>query len=111
MSKVILLTGATDGLGALAADMLARSGHHLLIHGRNQSRLSQLAERLSAHSTIDTYCCDLSSLAAVAKMADEVSEQHQHIDVLINNAGVLRADHLRTDEGLELRFVVNSIQW
>ena len=109
MSKVILLTGATDGLGALAAEMLARSGHHLLIHGRNQSRLSQLAERLSAHSMIDTYCCDLSSLAAVAKMADEVTEQHQHIDVLINNAGVLRADHLRTDEGLELRFVVNSI--
>ena len=109
MRKIILLTGATDGLGALAAEMLAQAGHHLLLHGRNQSRLSQLADKLSAHTTIETYCCDLSSLAAVAQMADEVHAAHQHIDVLINNAGVLRADTVRTDEGLELRFVVNTI--
>ena len=109
MSKVILLTGATDGLGALAAEMLAQAGHHLLLHGRNQTRLSHLADKLSAHTKIETYCCDLSSLKDVAKMADEVLANHQHIDVLINNAGVLRADNLRTNEGLELRFVVNAI--
>jgi NAD(P)-dependent dehydrogenase (short-subunit alcohol dehydrogenase family) len=109
MSKVILLTGATDGLGAYAAEMLARAGHHLLIHGRDQARLSALAEKLSMHSKIETFCCDLSSLRGVAQMADEVLSDHQHIDVLINNAGVLRAEACRTDEGLELRFVVNAI--
>lgn len=109
MPKVILLTGATDGLGALAAEMLAKAGHHLLVHGRDQSRLSHLADKLSAYTKIETFCCDLSSLKGVAKMADDVLAAHQHIDVLINNAGVLRADTVRTNEALELRFVVNTI--
>ena len=109
MKKTILLTGATDGLGALAAEMLAQDGHHLLLHGRNQERLDALYERLSSRTDITCYRCDLSSLTEVSAMTDAILAAHKKIDVIINNAGVLRADELCTAEGLELRFAVNTI--
>ena len=45
---MILLTGATDGLGALAAQMLAAQGHHLILLGRRQNRLDEMTQKLSA---------------------------------------------------------------
>ena len=48
MSKVILLTGATDGIGLLTAQKLTDQGHHVLIHGRNAEKLTVVEEQLSA---------------------------------------------------------------
>lgn len=109
MAKTILLTGATDGLGVLAAQMLAEQGHHLLLHGRRQARLDEMVQDLSAQTRVTSYRCDLSSLRDVARMADEIAANHQQIDVIINNAGVLKAEQTKTNEGLELRFAVNTI--
>ena len=109
MGKVILLTGATDGLGALAAEMLVAQGHHVILSGRRQERLDEMVKQLSVNGSAEGYCGCLSSLSAVAQMADEIAATHDKIDVIINNAGVLRADETRTADGLELRFVVNVI--
>lgn len=113
MQKTILLTGATDGLGAEAATLIASQGHHLILHGRDVSRLAHLQDRLaasaSAEAKIETVLCDLSSLGDVKRMADEILARGHDIDVIINNAGVLKAADTKTSDGLELRFVVNSI--
>ena len=113
MQKTILLTGATDGLGAAAAALMVSQGHHLLVHGRDKARLAQLQDTLAASAApeakIEPILCDLSSLADVQAMADDLQKKDYQIDVIINNAGVLKAADTITSEGFELRFVVNSI--
>jgi len=111
MSKTILLTGATDGIGLATAEMLATQGHTLLLHGRNSSKLEEVAKTLSALDgvgTIETYVADLSNLEQVEGLAKVVSANHKSIDVLINNAGVYNTPNPIAPDGFDVRFVVNT---
>ncbi len=110
MIKTILITGATDGIGYETAKLLAARGHTLLIHGRNPDKLSKVKNELLAiegAGTIETYEADFSSLTNVEQMASSVLNAHKRLDVLINNAGVYKTAHPRTEDGFDLRFVVN----
>lgn len=110
--KRILLTGATDGIGLETAKLLASSGHHLLLHGRSSEKLDAVTTALQSEfqeSEIEGYLADLSDLSAVEKLATEVLSTHQSLDVLINNAGVFVTANTRTPDGVDVRFVVNSI--
>ena len=69
MSKTILLTGATDGLGLRAAELIVEQGHKVILHGRRADRLADVVSDLSAKGDVESYCCDLSDLTEVAKMA------------------------------------------
>lgn len=112
MSKTILLTGATDGIGLEAAKHLVGQGHTVLLHGRNPEKLAQLQTHFTQQgngANVETYVADLSKMADVAAFAASVAERHQSLDVLINNAGVFRARQTTTVDGLELRFAVNTI--
>lgn len=112
MKKTILLTGATDGIGLATAKMLLEQGHHLLLHGRNPQKLEDVAKNLSsqiAGANIETYVADLSSMSDVQKFADDVTEKHDSLDVLINNAGVFKTPETTTQDGLDVRFVVNTL--
>lgn len=112
MSKTILLTGATDGIGFVTASELVQQGHTLLIHGRNQQKLDDTVARLkeqAPNANIETYLADMSDLVQVKAMADSVKAKHQHLDVLINNAGVFRVPNARTAYGFDIRFVVNTL--
>ncbi|MGR3572238.1 SDR family NAD(P)-dependent oxidoreductase [Brevirhabdus sp.] len=107
MPKTILITGATDGIGLLTAKTLVADGHNVLLHGRSADKLEAAAEQVDGDP--ETYRADLSDLSAVASFAEEVRARHERLDVLINNAGVLKARQTRTDAGLDLRFVVNTL--
>ena len=112
MCKTILLTGATDGIGLATAKMLASKGHHLLIHGRNAEKLMQVENQLKQLpnvGTIECYLADFSDLADVKAMAKKIQSLHTSLDVIINNAGVFKVDQPMTKEGLDVRFVVNTI--
>ncbi|SNR84544.1 SDR family NAD(P)-dependent oxidoreductase [Puniceibacterium sediminis] len=109
MTKIILITGATDGLGRATAQALAELGHSLIIHGRNADKLAATAEALRATGAkIVTAQADLSDLVQVAEMARKVVDAEPRLDVLINNAGVLKVGDPLTADGQDLRFVVNT---
>ncbi|MEM6307620.1 MAG: SDR family NAD(P)-dependent oxidoreductase [Pseudomonadota bacterium] len=107
MNKTILITGATDGIGLLTAQTLAQRGHTVLIHGRNADKLDLAAQTIG--TDIQTYRTDLSSLDETRDMAQRILADHTHLDVLMNNAGVLKTPHPTLANGQDVRFVVNTI--
>ncbi|MGV8985933.1 MAG: SDR family NAD(P)-dependent oxidoreductase [Cypionkella sp.] len=107
MSKIILITGSTDGIGLLTAKMLAAQGHTILLHGRDAAKLAAAASEVGG--VTESYLADLSRMADVDALAARILEKHDRLDVLINNAGVLKAPQTRTPEGLDIRFVVNTL--
>jgi NAD(P)-dependent dehydrogenase (short-subunit alcohol dehydrogenase family) len=112
MQKTILITGATDGIGLETAKKLVSLGHNVLLHGRSQEKLENVEATLSATSDggqVESYVADLSRLADVEALAKAVAEKHAKLDVLINNAGVFGTPNPITQEGLDVRFAVNTI--
>lgn len=109
MTKTILITGATDGIGLATAKMLIQDGHLVLIHGRNPSKVADVERALSeAGGKVESYVADLSRLSDVEALAKAVADKHGHLDVLINNAGVFKVAEPLTSDGLDVRFVVNT---
>lgn len=111
MSKTILLTGATDGIGLETAISLAQEGHHLLLHGRNPEKLRKAVEQVGAggNKPIESYIADMADLQAVRSMAEEISSKTDQLDVLINNAGIYKAGQPLTEDGHDVRFRVNTV--
>ncbi len=106
MTKTILITGATDGIGLLTAQTLAADGHNLLLHGRNREKLAAAAASVGGRP--HTYAADLSRMADVQRLVQDIRADHSKIDVLINNAGVLKTNAPITADGFDLRFMVNT---
>ncbi len=112
MTKTILLTGATDGIGLETAKLLAGAGHIVLIHGRSDKKLTETEKTLSGTSgvgAIEIYRADLSKIAEVEAFASAIAKNHSTVDVIINNAGVFSTPNPVTDDGFDVRFVVNTI--
>lgn len=107
MTKTILITGATDGIGLLTAQNLAAEGHTILLHGRSAQKLEAAARKVGGKN--ETYIADLSNMAAVQAFAAEILKNHTRLDVVINNAGVLKAPNAVTKEGYDVRFMVNTL--
>lgn len=114
---IILLTGATDGLGRLVAQDLAEQGATLLLHGRDPQKGQQAVEEIrqqTGNERVTYYNADLASLAEVRTLGQSVIDDHDRLDVLINNAGVgagSRHKPVREEsrDGHELRFAVNYL--
>ena len=112
MPKTILITGSTDGIGFETAKTLVSLGHNVLIHGRNLEKLKKVEEvlnKLTNNIALKSYCADLSNLEDVKILAENISKNHKNIDVIINNAGIYKTTSPITKDGLDIRFVVNTI--
>lgn len=112
MKKTILVTGSTDGIGLETVRMLVSRGHRVLVHGRNPVKLKDVETSLASHpgeGTVEGFVADLSDTRAVEKLAQSVAQRHDRLDVLINNAGVYETPNPITKDGLDVRFVVNTI--
>ncbi len=116
-NKVIMITGATDGLGKLAAKRFASRGATLLIHGRNKSKgENAIAEikKATGNDKLEYYNADLGSLEEVRAMATSIRSKHDTLHLLINNAGLgggPKGNSKRelSRDGIELRFQVNYL--
>ncbi|KAL7806852.1 putative short-chain dehydrogenase [Trichoderma aethiopicum] len=115
-NKTILVTGVSQGtLGGIFLQYIAEANpSRLILAGRTLSKAQQTADALkAAHPDIDvrTLQIDLSSLAAVRKAAAEVNswEDVPHIDVLVNNAGIMAVPHQVSVDGFEMQFASNHL--
>jgi len=114
---VVLITGATDGLGRALAERLAGDGEQLLLHGRDADRLARVADELAAAyegGAPRTLLADLANLAEVRRLAAEVRRATDRLDVLVSNAGIGSGepdgrDRRTSADGYELRFAVNFL--
>lgn len=102
--KTIVITGASDGIGAAAAKELVSLGHQVVIVGRNPEKTAKVATELG----MPYHLADFTKLADVKRLADEL-RQYEHIDVLANNAGGIMGDRTLTADGFEKTFQVNHL--
>ncbi|MGP3775502.1 SDR family NAD(P)-dependent oxidoreductase [Streptomyces sp. SDT5-1] len=110
----ILITGATSGLGRYLAFELARGGHVVLAHGRDEKRTEALVEELrAAGGRAEAYVADLAELAQVRDLGARVAADHPELDALVNNAGVGTgapgSGRELSADGHELRFAVDLL--
>jgi NAD(P)-dependent dehydrogenase (short-subunit alcohol dehydrogenase family) len=110
--KVCLITGATSGIGKATAMGLANMGASVVMVGRDRGRgeaaLGEVKGK-SANASVDLMLADLSSQQDIRRLADEFTEAYPRLDVLINNAGVIRSKRVMTADGLETTFAVNHL--
>jgi NAD(P)-dependent dehydrogenase (short-subunit alcohol dehydrogenase family) len=116
--RIVLVTGATDGLGQALAHALVDSAATVLVHGRSEDRIAATVERLlqtaSSNDQVRSYRADFASLAQVAELADRLLATEQRLDVLVNNAGIGTrvpggGERMESSDGYELRFAVNYL--
>jgi NAD(P)-dependent dehydrogenase (short-subunit alcohol dehydrogenase family) len=110
--SVVVLTGATRGIGRAAAVELARRGAELALVGREADRVRAVASEAQAAggaAPVHQHVADLAQMSEVRRLAEEISERHEHIDVLANNAGALFASRRLTEDGYEQTFALNHL--
>ncbi|MFD7451698.1 SDR family oxidoreductase [Kitasatospora sp. NPDC059827] len=117
-SKVVLITGASSGIGEATARLLAADGHRVVLGARRAGRLAALAESIGAGGgNALPHVLDVTDPAGVRSFVTAAHDRYGRVDVLVNNAGVMplsRLDALRTDEwdrmiDVNLRGVLHGI--
>ena len=112
--KVVVITGATSGIGQVAAERLAGMGARLVLVARDKARGEAALARLRqlgpgvAHSI---HYAELSRVAEMKRVAAKIAAAEPRIDVLINNAGALFGSRQVTEDGLELTFATNHVAY
>jgi NAD(P)-dependent dehydrogenase (short-subunit alcohol dehydrogenase family) len=114
--QVVLVTGATDGLGRALAFELAGRGTAVLLHGRDAAKSEATVDEIRTATGNDRLAfvlADFGSLAQVRSLAERVLAERDRLDVLVNNAGIgtggRRVGREISEDGYELRFAVNYL--
>jgi NAD(P)-dependent dehydrogenase (short-subunit alcohol dehydrogenase family) len=104
--RLVVVTGASDGIGAAAARLLARRGDELVVVGRSPGKTNAVAAQTGA----ECHVADFAHLDQVRDLARELRARHSRIDVLLNNAGLIAGSQRTvTADGHELTFQVNHL--
>ena len=107
-----MVTGASDGIGYVAACELAQKGASVIIVGRNASKTHAAAMRIidrTKNDDVSYFVADLSSQRDVRRLAQQVKERTQRLDVLLNNAGAIFLSKQTSIDGLEMTFALNHM--
>jgi retinol dehydrogenase-14 len=111
-NRIVLITGATSGIGKETARALVEKGFQVILVSRNEAKLKKTSvelEKSSKNTSIDTILCDLSSQESIRQLSDTIHTKYDRIDVLINNAGLIIAPRRTTVDGLEYTFALNHL--
>ncbi|MCV7123179.1 SDR family NAD(P)-dependent oxidoreductase [Mycobacterium lacus] len=104
-NRTIVITGASDGIGAAAARRLSAHGEKVVVVGRSESKTTAVARELGA----DYFVADFADLSAVRALADKIRAEYPRIDVLANNAGMMVHKVHLTPDGYEMTYQVNYL--
>jgi len=104
-NRTIIITGASDGIGAAAARRLKANGENVVVVGRSAQKTKAVAGEIGA----DYFVADFARFADVRKLAADLKAKYPHIDVLMNNAGGIFGDRNRTVDGFEKTLQVNLL--
>jgi retinol dehydrogenase-12 len=110
--KVVVVTGASSGIGESAALELARRGATVVAVGRDEKRLNEVSKRIASINpagAAEPLRADFASLSQVRRLANELLDRHPRIDVLVNNAGLVAGRRSLTEDGYETTFAVNHL--
>lgn len=107
----VFVTGAYSGLGRETSRALAARGAHLILSGRDATKLAAAADAIGEETgaQVDTLACDLASLGSIRAAAQDANTRFDKIDMLINNAGVMACPLERTEDGFEMQFGTNHL--
>src|SRR5580698_4181936 len=112
--KVVVITGATSGIGVVAAQRLAAMGARIVLVARDTVRGQKTLAGLrssGADAAHSAYYADLSRISEMKRVAAEIAAAEPRIDVLINNAGALFGTRKVSADGLEMTFAVNHMAY
>lgn len=110
--KMILITGATSGIGFQTALSLAKMGAQVIVTGRSRASAEEAVAKLKADSgnaRVDYLLADFTKQADVRNLAQAYTQKYPRLDVLINNAGLVEPERRLTEDGVEAIFSVNAI--
>jgi NAD(P)-dependent dehydrogenase (short-subunit alcohol dehydrogenase family) len=109
----VVITGATNGIGLAAAEVLAAHGAELALVARDEAKAADAVSRIKAaaggEATVDVLIADLASQASVRRLAAEVLDRYPRVDVLVNNAGAVYTTRQVTEDGVERTWAVNHL--
>ena len=112
--KICLVTGATAGIGLVTARELARQGARVIGVGRSPERCAEAVRQIreqTATTAVEYLVADLSSQAEIRRLAEQVRAATSRLDVLVNNAGLIRLKRELTVDGLEMTFALNHLAY
>lgn len=112
--KIALVTGATAGIGTVTARELAQQGFHVVLLARNADKAARTRHEIQqvtqSGRRVDVLLCDLSDLEQVRRAAEEFQQRYGHLDVLVNNAGLVLGDERQVSaDGHELTVATNHL--
>ena len=110
--KTVVITGATSGLGLAVSTRFAQLGADTLLVCRTEQsgeRAARVIESAAPGASVRPMLCDLASMASIEEFIADLKAQHASIDLLFNNAAVMKRDRTLTHDGLEMMFQVNYL--
>jgi NAD(P)-dependent dehydrogenase (short-subunit alcohol dehydrogenase family) len=110
--KIIIITGATSGLGKEAAKIFVEKDATVIMPVRNIEKAESVREeilKLNPNAKLDIRNLDLSSLSSIKLFSEEISRSYNHLDILINNAGIMYCPYSKTRDGFEIQMGTNHL--
>jgi NAD(P)-dependent dehydrogenase (short-subunit alcohol dehydrogenase family) len=111
--KIVMVTGATDGIGKVTARELAKMGATVVAVGRNRAKGESVVNEIKALGghNIEFMAADLSSMAEVRKLADDFKRKYDRLHVLVNNAGAIFTSRKQSIDGYEMTLALNHLNY
>ncbi len=112
--KVCMVTGATTGIGLETARVLAQMGATVIAVGRNANKGAAVVaqiRRQTGNASVEFMLADLSSQKEIHTLAEQFKNKYARLDVLVNNAGVVRIFRQESVDGIEMTWAVNHLAY